>query len=41
MTPASPASSLHPSLHRLAATHRRRLRLLGLLFSMVMAGMMR
>lgn len=29
---------LHPSLHRLAATQRRRLRLLGLLFFVVMAG---
>lgn len=38
MSPAPPTPSLHPSLHRLAATHRRRLRLLGLLFFLVMTG---
>ncbi len=32
--------SLHPSLQKLAAAHRRRLRLLGLLFFMTMAGVL-
>lgn len=38
MDPISPASPLHPSLRRLAATHRRRLRWLSLLLFLVIAG---
>lgn len=38
MASATPIVSLHPSLHRLAATQRRRLRLLGLLFFLLMTG---
>ena len=38
MNPAPPTPSLHPSLHRLAAAHRRRLRLLSLLLFLTIGG---